>query len=482
MVFNWRKTWNRWAAIGIVAAVAWSSLINPASAVDFTTDDSGNLAEPKASAAECPTLSNIRPIEVWYNIEDLNTRGFGDPGDHDPWPLMTKTAQVICGAAPGAKIRIGMFFIRALGTMSGSSLGARPETDPEVVYDALEWVHKNRGVTIQIVLEGKPMPSSTRSQVSRRLKNIASVSYCSYGCLNYGSKLTFPYAVNHEKIIAISKTIWGNSDSNPGSDSSVVLSSSGNWARSQTRSYYQESVLVYGDKQYTKLMQDRFDTMRACVSTTKCKKKIGWPADEKKWLKRSYVYKTKSYRDIWVDPLYQHPSNSGRGTWLSFAPAPTSMRDYYVQAFDKVDCAVQNQIRVAMFRMTDEASKKIVSALAKLRKNGCSVKVVLTSPVGGYSVSKALKKKMRDSDIWLRCSPIPLHTKLVLIGSSTGNEAKIITSTATMGVVSLTQSDEHTTTFDSSRATIPMYAEAIRRAYGQYSAGWTEIAAKATKC
>jgi hypothetical protein len=395
---------------------------------------------------------------------------------------MVKTAQVICGAAKNSKIRIGMFFIRALGTMSGSSLGARPETDPEVVYDALEWVHKYRNVTIQIVLEGKAMPSAARRQVSQRLSKIASVKYCSYGCLTYGTKKAFPYAVNHEKIISISHTIWGKSDGNPGSDDSAVLSSSGNWARSQTRTYYQESVLVYGDKQYTKLMQDRFDTMRACTSTTNCKNKKGWPADEKHWLKRSYVYKNKAYRNIWVDPLYQHPSNSGRGTWLSFAPAPTSMRDYYVQAFDRVDCAVQNDIRVAMFRMTDEASKKIVDSLTRLKKAGCSVKVILTSPIGGYSVSKLLKKKMSSAGIWLKCSPIPLHTKLVLIGSSTTNEAKIITSTATMGVVSLTQSDEHTTTFDSARATIPSYAEAIRHAYGEYRAGWTEIASLSKGC
>lgn len=480
---NARNKFGRWLlGVGIASAVIASSLVSPAAAVDFSTDPSGNLREPTSSGGACPTLSNVRPIEVWYNLTDVDTRGYGDPGNQDPWPLMVKTAQVICGAAPNSKIRVGMFFIRALGTMSGSSLGARPETDPEVVYDALEWVHKNRNVTIQIVLEGKAMPSSARSQVNKRLAKIASVKYCSYGCLTYGSKVTFPYAVNHEKIIAISHTIWGKSDGNAGSDDSAVLSSSGNWARSQTRTYYQESVLVYGDKQYTKLMQDRFDTMRACTSTTNCKKKKGWPADERNWLKRSYVYATKSYRDIWVDPLYQHPTNSGRGTWVSFAPAPTSMRDYYAQAFDKVDCAVQNQIRVAMFRMTDEASKKIVNSLASLQRAGCNVKVILTSPIGGYSVSKYLKNKMRAEGIWLKCSPIPLHTKLVLIGSSTGNEAKIITSTATMGVVSLTQSDEHTTTFDSARATIPEYAAAIRRAYGEYSAGWTTIASMAKGC
>jgi hypothetical protein len=75
-----------------------------------------------------------------------------------------------------------------------------------------------------------------------------------------------------------------------------------------------------------------------------------------------------------------------------------------------------------------------------------------------------------------------LHTKLVLIGSKTGLDAKVITSTAAMGVLSLTQSDEHTTIFDSSRATLPGYAEAIRHAYGEYLGGWTEIAKESKGC
>ena len=69
----------------------------------------------------------------------------------------------------------------------------------------------------------------------------------------------------------------------------------------------------------------------------------------------------------------------------------------------------------------------------------------------------------------------------MLIGSATGNEAKMVVSTATMSVISLTQSDEHTTTFDSTRAT-GTYAEAIRRAYGEYATGWDSIWRETTGC
>jgi hypothetical protein len=468
------------AAIGLAAVVAWAGVVSPAQAVDFSGGADPNLTKPTANGGSCPTLSNVRPIEVWYNLQDMNARGYSDPGNHEAWPFMVKTAQVICGAAQNAEIRIGMYFIRALGTMTSAGEGSRPESDPEVIYNALEWVHKNRNVKITIVLEKRAMPQATRDLVSKRLSGIASVYTCSHGCFNTRSKATKVSAtktidyINHEKIVAISHTVWGNSDGNAGSDDSVVLSSSGNWARSQTRLFYQETVLVYGDKRYQTLLADRFDAMLYCAKTG-CKKNTGFPTDQKAWL--------KSKRKIWVDPIQSgHLTSNGRGTSVAFAPAPTSTRDYYLQAFDKVDCAVQNKIRIAMFRLTDDASKKFAGRLAQMKKQGCDIKIVLTSPVGDYSVTSFVKKKLKKAGIWFKCSPVSLHTKLVLIGSKTGLDAKVITSTAAMGVLSLTQSDEHTTIFDSSRATLPGYAEAIRHAYGEYLSGWTEIAKESKGC
>lgn len=469
---RFRALWLRWVAILSLSSLLLSLSTGPTSAIDFSTDDGGALKQPTASA--CPTADNVRPLEVWFNLNDMNRRGFADPGDQSPWPYMVKTAQVICAAADGATIRIGMFFIRALGTMtSETNLGSRPETDPEVIYKALEWVHKNRNVTVKIVLEAKPTPASAKAQIVKRLvtPGIATLVSCHYGCLNIAKYTTFPYSINHEKIIDIDHTVWGKVDSNAGSDDSAMLSSSGNWARSQTRNYWQESTLVYGDAGLHQLFSDRFDAMYQCA-VNNCPSKTPFKGQQKNLVKQ---------RGIWVDPIYNHGTSPDRGTFVSFAPAPTSMRDYYVQAFDKVDCTVQDRIRIAMFRMTDEASKKLLSAMTRLKSAGCSIKVILTTPVGGYSVSSYIKSRMKSAGIWLKCSPVPLHTKLVLIGSSTGNEAKIIVSTATMSVISLTQSDEHTTTFDSTRAT-GSYAESIRRAYGVYASGWDEIARQATNC
>ena len=87
-------------------------------------------------------------------------------------------SQVICGASKNSEIKIGMFFIRALGTIrpgTVTSLGDRPETDPEVVYNALEWVKDNRNVYVGLVLDGGTiMPGGEKTKVSKRLQDIAS--------------------------------------------------------------------------------------------------------------------------------------------------------------------------------------------------------------------------------------------------------------------------------------------------------------------
>ena len=53
----------------------------------------------------------------------MEKRGFWDPKDPAPWDYSKKLSQVICGAAKNSEIKIGMFFIRAIGTMSGQRAG-----------------------------------------------------------------------------------------------------------------------------------------------------------------------------------------------------------------------------------------------------------------------------------------------------------------------------------------------------------------------
>lgn len=436
------------------------------------------VAEPTSSA--CPTLTAVpEPASVFFNFDDMNRRGYVDPGNQDAWDYLTKVSQVICGAASGAEIKVGMFFIRALGTMTDTELGNRPESDPEVIYKAMAWVKANRGVKVSIILEDSDITGVTpHKMIMKRLKGIADVYWCRNGCFNVNRSSKYPSAVNHEKFMTINKTIWAGD----GQDHPIVLSSSGNWARSQVRNFFQETTLVYDDVTLFELFDYRFDLMAACASDkngTKiatCKKASDFPQS-------SYDkhQKLSLKGSIWVDPIYRYSTDSGRGTTVSFAPVPVGTRDPYIQAFDGVDCQVDSQVRVAMYQLSLPKAKSMVDSLIRLKKRGCSVKIVLTTAAGSSYVDPKVVKLLKKKSIWAKCAPLPLHTKLIMIGPEVGNAGRVMSGTANWSVAGLRYSEEHTLTFDS-RTASDTYAPNIRQVYDQYLSFWYQVAKDSKSC
>ena len=115
--------------IGVLSAlaVALAVAVVPASAITFQRDR-GQIALPHGSS--CPTIDTPAAYEAWFNLDDMERRGFWDPKDNSAWDYSKKLSQVICGAAPRSEIKIGMFFIRALGTMSATPSGTVPRPIP----------------------------------------------------------------------------------------------------------------------------------------------------------------------------------------------------------------------------------------------------------------------------------------------------------------------------------------------------------------
>ena len=454
------------ALVASVLAVAMALLVVPANAITYSRGSGGDIALPSGSS--CPTIDTPAPYEAWFNIDDMEDRGFWDPKDHTPWDYSKKLSQVICGAEKNSEIKIGMYFIRAIGTMSGSALGDRPESDPEVVYKALEWVKKNRNVKIGLVLDGGTInPKGEKAKISKRLKSIASVYYCNNGCFNVNKAKVYPYAINHEKFLTISDTTWSNSakGAHP-----AILSLSGNFARSQLRNYHQEVTLVYDDHKMFDMFDARYDAMTYCA-TKGCPKASGFPKT---------MTLTKQ-RGIWVDPIYRHYTDAGRGTTVSFTPATKDARDFYVQQFDDVDCAVDNDIRIAMFKLTDAKAEQMVSSLVRLRKRGCDISMLLTFQGGSTTISPKVVKALKAASIPTRCTTVAMHTKLILIGPKRSNEGRALTGTQNMSVAGLRYNEEHVITLDTRRAS-PKYAESMRRVYSSYMNGWYELSKDTRSC
>jgi len=452
-------------AVAVVVAALALDLTGTAGAVTFSRGPDGTVQAPTDSA--CPTLTNPPPYEVWFNLEDMADRGYVDPKNPRPWDFSTKIAQVVCGAAPGSRIEMGMYFVRAIGTMTATGWGERPESDPEVVYDALEWVKEHRDVSIGLVLDGGEItPEVAKEQVTERLAKVLDLSSCDNGCFNTNQPSVFPFAINHEKFLSISDTTWANPEAGP---HPVVLSTSTNFARSQERTYHQEVTLVYDDVEMYRQFSLRYRGMTSCARSG-CATATGFPSGLKLTKKRG----------IWVDPIYRHYTDAGRGTALSFAPQPQTAVDFYVRQFDDVDCAVDHKVRVAMFKLTDTKAEQMVKALVRLKERRCDVKVLLSFDGGRHSMSPLVAKLLRDAGLSTRCTRVAMHTKMILIGPDHG-AGRVLSGTQNMSVSALRYNEEHVVTFDPRRAS-ERYREPLKRLYQQYLNGWYEFSTSTRSC
>lgn len=469
-----KRTGVTLAALALVTGLA----VAPATAADFTIDEStqeaaqvgsiGALSNNTAPPTSCPTLkSPPRTIEVWFNTDDMDYRGYMDPKNQRPWSFINKAAQIICGAAQGATIKIGMYFIRAIGTAE------RPESDSQMIWNALWWVRENRGVKTELVLDGGGITSAAgKESIKKELGKIRDlkISWCYNGCFDTNVNTKFPYAINHEKFVAISNTVW---------DGPAVYSSSGQFARSQVRTYWQEATLIYGDQKLHDLFDARFRMMKECSGSIRGDANCRSGKDLKNVYKSfpNLSFSLAKERGIWVDKQYRHPTDSKRGTTVSFSPQDNTVTDYYTSQFGDMDCGVDKTVRVAMYRLTDTRSAKFIEVMGKLKKAGCDVKVLLSQKGGATTISKKVAKAIKKAGLssQVRCTAIPIHTKLILIGPADSNAGRVLMGTANMSTSGLRYSEEHVITIDSRRITDAKVAEDFREAYGVYLAGWNEL-------
>ncbi|MGC3953759.1 MAG: phospholipase D-like domain-containing protein [Propionicimonas sp.] len=473
--------------------LAFGAAAAPAAAADFTIDNQtqeaaqvGGIGALSAggykAVTSCPTFtSEPRTIEAWFNTDDMDYRGYMDPNNQRPWSFANKSAQVICGAGQGATIRIGMYFIRAIGTSD------RPESDSQMVWNALWYVWKHRGVKVEMVLDGGGITSSAgKASIRKELaksggKDFVNIKWCYNGCFDTNTSKRFPWAINHEKFVAISKTNWGtkSNDPNVADGGPAVYSSSGQFARSQVRTYWQEATLIYGDKELFNQFNGRFLMMKECSGSTRGNSACRSGSDLKKAAKAAGIgFTLKKKRGIWVDAQYRHYTDSGRGTTVSFSPQPDTVTDYYTSQFGGVDCGVDNRIRVAMYRLTETRAAKFIEVIGKLKKKGCDVQVLLSQKGGAQTISKVVSKAIKKAGLakQVRCTATPIHTKLILIGPADHNTGRVMMGTANMTTSGLRYSEEHVITLDSRRMTPgSKIAEDIRHAFGVYLAGWNEL-------
>lgn len=425
---------------------------------------------------------------AWSNLTDMRTYGYWDPMGREPWDFAKGFARLICGAAPGAEIKIGMYFVRALVIDEN-----RPENDADAIWDALEWVKVHRGVKASMILEGQnscvvaadgqscssPMSGSAgsdvddvRQRVEERWKDIGDVIYCINGCMNTKRFGTYFYGIEHEKFVAISDTIWPNSNPGTGPDASqhpLLVSTSGNFARSQLRSYVQDAMYVYDDYKLWQQFDQRFDAMKSCAMDrcSVASNQTQYPA---------LHLGLESTRGIWASNLVRRPTDAGKGTEVIFSPQRSTDVNAYVSQLDKIDCTVDRNVRVAMFNMTDGLAQQMANRLRDLKGQGCNVEILLSLPGGGRGLSASVVTTLDRAKIPYLCTARSMHTKLILFGPNTG-PGSILEGTQNMSVSGQLYSDEHILSIKAHNVDKPGYRDDVAEVYGQYVAMFNDLKA-----
>ncbi len=419
-------------------------------------------------------------LGAWSNLPDMQKYGYYDPAGRIPWSFATGMARIICGAAPNSEIKISMYFVRAL-VIDASA----PETDANAIWDALEWVHQKRNVNVSMILEGQnscvvavdgqscSSPGSgnagsdlsdVRQRVADRFARIGEVSYCINGCFNTARFGTYFYGIEHEKFVTISDTVWPNSHPGTGPDPNqhpIVISSSGNWARSQIHSYVQDAMYFYDDYKLYNEFSQRWDAMESCAND-KCA-----IANNQTGTYASLHLSQEPGRSIWASNLVRRPSDAGKGTEVIFSPQRSSDVNAYISQLDAVDCKVDNNVRFAMFNMTDGLAQTMADRLKALKNSGCTVDVLLSLPGGGRGLSSSVISTLNGAKIPYVCTARSMHTKLILIGPDQG-PGSILEGTQNLSVSGQLYSDEHIVSIKTQNVNKTGYRADVAAVYGQY--------------
>lgn len=418
-----------------------------------------------------------RTMGAWSNLPDMEEYGYFDPTGTEPWSFAKYFARIICGAAEGAEIKMGMYFVRALEIDP-----TRPESDANAIYDALEWVKANQNANISLVLEGmdscelaapgqscsKPMAHpQVREKVAERFESIGEVIYCINACFNTGRFGTNFYGISHEKFVAISDTVWPNDEPGTGPDTSkhpIVVSSSANWARSQIHSYVQDAMYIYDDYKLWNEFDKRADAMHSCA-LDKCVINDRAAGDS------SYYPELKmtkdNERDVWASSIVRRPTDAGKGTEVIFSPQHSRFANAYISQLDAVDCTVDNRVRIAMFSLTDGLAQQFANRVRDLKRDGCDVEILLSLPGGGRGLSADVIDTLNDAKVDYRCAARSMHTKLILIGPETG-VGSVLEGTQNMSVSGQLYSDEHILSVKPQKAYKTGYRLEIGSLYGDY--------------
>lgn len=313
----------------------------------------------------CPTAAKPgSPTAVWYT----------DPTRRKTSEIATGLASYICAAAPGAQVRIAMFFASPL------------DSDPQTVLRAAAAARAVRGVRTTLLVDSTWTNSAQRKWIASYGVTVVS---CKGSCLGTSD------GVQHAKFITISDMSWSKAKD------PVAIISSMNLSQRQLRQYWQDAYVFHGDPTLVAGLDRQWRGFTSCTtrSATSCKS----------WKSAHLARRTLQGR-------------AGSGLTVSFTPV-TAGTDHTLEFLRRHTCAstgngARNTLWVSMFMISGDRGGELIKELRRLQLTGCTVRVVTSVTENGVAnATDAARARMDRYQLGYRCVQL-MHYKSILLDAS----------------------------------------------------------------
>lgn len=385
------------------------------------------------------------PYEAWFN----------DASRNDGSVLSDHLVGLVCAAERGSTIRVTLYFVSAFTSRSAD------------IIEALRFVAEERNVRVALIVDRNHTTKSTIDY----LRRFASVSTCVGGCSYNGSS----DANTHDKLLAISDTTWTKGIM------PVAVLSSANWTARQLDEYWQSATAFYGDEDLYAGQVARWKRLKACgAGTTDAAREHNCAAvadGSPGWVRSQY-----GAWGLTGDPIFRSTQTAGLS--FQFFPATTS-RDNVLELLTRIGCTpgAGGEIRVAMYSVSPWRSPGISTQLARLKREGCRVRLVLSTG-GATSNSASVLKAFSTRGLPPQCVDL-MHMKFAVYRNVTldgvAGQTIVTDGSQNWDMIGLRTNDD--TTFSLSTLGLDDAARGwVSRLAGAYADAWARTADHPVGC
>ncbi|MGW1679462.1 phospholipase D-like domain-containing protein [Saccharopolyspora sp. NPDC002376] len=376
---------------------------------------SAAAATPDELTAPSSTV-DVDPMKACSNAQETPVRTaavFNEPANGEPTAIMSRLCSLIKQAPAGSRIRIGHFVVSG---KAGADFA-------EVLGDA----HR-RGVQIQMVLDGwqvdKPPAQAIREELGTDEDQSSWLHVCSNVSPEGNTSSCLGTKGNHNKFALFSETAG---------QQNVVMQSSANLTDVNSKTYWNNAVVLHGNPQLYRVYDQYFTELAAEERTSATAGII-------------------------------HTGMPGGPVDVYFSPVPEG--DPVVEQLAGVHCTPTTRIGVGMSEI-DDSRLAAMAQLVRLSNDGCEVRIVHggVEPKGQalLDTTPAIEVRTLKGDATL---PGKVHSKYVVVDHGRNGAAAGWVSTGSQNWThtSLRRNDESTLTLHQP-AMVEAYSTAFDRMF-----------------